>query len=152
MALYSVIEDVIAAAIPLWELTLAPVSDKDFYYSTRVGYPTDGERVEYDLDPEDLGDEGGPDRDADIRWYWEEHIRRTILPEPEPFDADEVENPAEPFSLKDKLGRIGRPLQVIVKLANIMLTSDKPEYAGGTWHVEGKLVCLPPPFPSSSND
>jgi hypothetical protein len=28
-------------------------------------------------------------------------------------------------------------LQVIVKLANIVLTPNKPAYAGGKWHVEG---------------
>ncbi|NEE29990.1 DUF4246 domain-containing protein, partial [Streptomyces sp. SID7982] len=33
----------------------------------------------------------------------------------------------------------GRRLQVIVKLATIHLTPDKPEYAGGSWHVEGML-------------
>ena len=33
----------------------------------------------------------------------------------------------------------GRRLQVIVKLATIHLTSDKPEYAGGSWHVEGMI-------------
>ncbi|QRW06173.1 hypothetical protein RhiLY_05172 [Ceratobasidium sp. AG-Ba] len=31
----------------------------------------------------------------------------------------------------------GRTIQVIVKLANIHLTPEKPEYAGGSWHVEG---------------
>lgn len=31
----------------------------------------------------------------------------------------------------------GRRLQVIVKLANIILTPEKPEYPGGAWHVEG---------------
>ncbi|KAG9028509.1 hypothetical protein FS837_003856 [Tulasnella sp. UAMH 9824] len=31
----------------------------------------------------------------------------------------------------------GKPVQVIVKLANIHLTPDKPEYPGGSWHVEG---------------
>ena len=31
----------------------------------------------------------------------------------------------------------GRRLQVIVKLANIILTPEKPEYKGGSWHVEG---------------
>ena len=31
----------------------------------------------------------------------------------------------------------GRTLQVIVKLANIILTPEKPEYPGGKWHVEG---------------
>jgi hypothetical protein len=33
-----------------------------------------------------------------------------------------------------------RGLQVIVKLANIELTPENPEYQGGTWHVEGQLV------------
>lgn len=28
-------------------------------------------------------------------------------------------------------------MQVIVKLANIVLTPDQPKYKGGTWHVEG---------------
>ncbi|KAJ3032479.1 hypothetical protein HDV00_007444 [Rhizophlyctis rosea] len=31
----------------------------------------------------------------------------------------------------------GRNLQVIVKLANIHLTPEKPDYPGGGWHVEG---------------
>ncbi|KAF2184858.1 hypothetical protein K469DRAFT_739224 [Zopfia rhizophila CBS 207.26] len=30
-------------------------------------------------------------------------------------------------------------LQIIVKLASIELTPEKPEYAGGNWHVEGML-------------
>jgi hypothetical protein len=29
-------------------------------------------------------------------------------------------------------------IQCIVKLANIILTPDKPEYDGGSWHVEGR--------------
>ncbi|KAI4522667.1 hypothetical protein K525DRAFT_268692 [Schizophyllum commune Loenen D] len=31
----------------------------------------------------------------------------------------------------------GRTIQVITKLANIVLTPEKPAYPGGTWHVEG---------------
>ncbi|KAG8941052.1 hypothetical protein FRC04_004800 [Tulasnella sp. 424] len=31
----------------------------------------------------------------------------------------------------------GKTVQVIVKLANIHLSPDKPEYQGGSWHVEG---------------
>ncbi|KAG9022000.1 hypothetical protein FS837_006801 [Tulasnella sp. UAMH 9824] len=31
----------------------------------------------------------------------------------------------------------GEVIQVIVKLANIHLTPEKPEYPGGSWHVEG---------------
>ncbi|KAH6909370.1 hypothetical protein BKA70DRAFT_1188541 [Coprinopsis sp. MPI-PUGE-AT-0042] len=138
-ALYDAIEDVIAAAIPLWDMTLAPVIDKDFYYSLRIYYPED-ECPVYDPDPENIGEEDGPPEDgSDLRWEWEEHIRRTILPEPDPFDANAVEDAPEAFSLKEKYGKLGRPLQIIVKLANIELTPDKPEYEGGTWHVEGKL-------------
>ena len=33
----------------------------------------------------------------------------------------------------------GKTVQIIVKLANIILTPEKPEYEGGTWHVEGRL-------------
>ncbi|KAG8705992.1 hypothetical protein FRC09_002641 [Ceratobasidium sp. 395] len=31
----------------------------------------------------------------------------------------------------------GKTIQVIVKLANIHLTPEKPTYAGGSWHIEG---------------
>ena len=31
----------------------------------------------------------------------------------------------------------GRTLQVIVTMANIVLTPERPEYPGGNWHVEG---------------
>jgi hypothetical protein len=43
-----------------------------------------------------------------------------------------------PFDLKVKYGKRG--LQVIVKLANIHLTPEKPKYEGGTWHVEGQMA------------
>lgn len=39
----------------------------------------------------------------------------------------------EPVDIRDSR------LKVIVKLANIHLTPDRPDYAGGTWHVEGTI-------------
>ncbi|KAF7982668.1 hypothetical protein HWV62_27131 [Athelia sp. TMB] len=59
-------------------------------------------------------------------------------------DALEDGGVALNWSLQRPLLNLGekfkdRGLQVIVKLANIHLTPDKPEYAGGTWHVEGQL-------------
>ncbi|CAF3206568.1 unnamed protein product [Rotaria sp. Silwood2] len=45
-----------------------------------------------------------------------------------------------PSSTSSKMSNIdlrGRKLQVIVKLANIVLTPDNPKYPGGVWHVEG---------------
>ncbi|MFI1401096.1 DUF4246 domain-containing protein [Streptomyces sp. NPDC020681] len=47
-----------------------------------------------------------------------------------------------PPALPDDAARVdlrGRRLQVIAKLATIHLTPDKPEYAGGSWHVEGMM-------------
>ncbi|MFE6701271.1 DUF4246 domain-containing protein [Streptomyces sp. NPDC057718] len=67
------------------------------------------------------------DQDA----WWEN--RRPVIP-----DAPDFSPPPEP----DASARIdlrGRRLQVIVKLATLHLTPDKPEYAGGSWHVEGML-------------
>ncbi|KAJ4300973.1 hypothetical protein N0V90_003062 [Kalmusia sp. IMI 367209] len=37
------------------------------------------------------------------------------------------------------LGDGEKKIQLIIKLANIVLTPDKPEYEGGNWHVEGQL-------------
>ncbi|MFE7138855.1 DUF4246 domain-containing protein [Streptomyces sp. NPDC057644] len=67
------------------------------------------------------------DQDA----WWEN--RRPVIP-----DAPDFTPPPEP----DASARIdlrGRCLQIIVKLATLHLTPDKPEYAGGSWHVEGML-------------
>ena len=39
--------------------------------------------------------------------------------------------------MKDRISLKDRTLQVIVKLANIILTPDEPDCPGGKWHVEG---------------
>jgi len=57
-----------------------------------------------------------------------------IQPEPKAFTPPK-EIPR--FNLLEKYRDSG--LQVIVKLANIELTPEKPEYEGGAWHVEGQL-------------
>ncbi|KAF6763592.1 hypothetical protein DFP72DRAFT_1059664 [Ephemerocybe angulata] len=108
--LYTVVEDVIAAAIPLWELTLAPLQS-----DTRGGYDVYDARCG--------------------AWsQWCKDAREVVLPEPGEFEP--LEEP-DTLSLKEMCAE--RPLQVIVKLANIELTPEKPEYESGSWHVEGKL-------------
>ena len=42
-----------------------------------------------------------------------------------------------PSSTTSSIDLRGRKLQVIVKLANIILTPNNPTYPGGVWHVEG---------------
>ncbi|KOG56715.1 hypothetical protein ADK75_07055 [Streptomyces virginiae] len=63
--------------------------------------------------------------------WWEN--RRPVVPDAPAFS---------PPALPEQSARVdlrGRRLQVIVKLATIHLTPDRPEYAGGSWHVEGML-------------
>ncbi|MFE6522386.1 DUF4246 domain-containing protein [Streptomyces sp. NPDC057794] len=63
--------------------------------------------------------------------WWEN--RRPVVPDAPAF------TPPEPPDASARVGLRGRRLQVIVKLATIHLTPEKPEYPGGSWHVEGML-------------
>ena len=102
--------------------------------------------VEYDPDPESWPEsdqiQPQPDEDEDDFWdrkdEWIKETRRLVYPEPGDFEP--LSQP-EPFDLKGKYGKRG--LQVIVKLASIHLTPEKPKYEGGTWHVEGQMVRTP---------
>ncbi|KMK61263.1 hypothetical protein Y699_02104 [Aspergillus fumigatus Z5] len=73
-------------------------------------------------------------------WQRSQPINR---PEPGEFDPHPFYNQ---INLCKEYGERG--LQVIVKLANIELTPEKPEYAGGSWHIEGQL-CRNAPGTSS---
>lgn len=86
---------------------------------------------------------------------WEESIRKAVQPEPGSFQTPEEVNAQRnsPDQYYDhdfnrQMPRLGvdirrdyskRGLQVIVKLANIELTPENPQYNGGSWHVEGQL-------------
>ncbi|KAF8148660.1 hypothetical protein B0H34DRAFT_736458 [Crassisporium funariophilum] len=136
--LYDILSRIITASIPLWDLTLGPLRRSGLRRSQRIVY----EGCEYDPDPENGPDSEGPqqmdDEDEDDfderREEWIESVRRVVLPEPGLFKPMEA---LPKFSLREEYGKRG--LQVIVKLANIELTPEKPEYAGGSWHVEGQL-------------
>ncbi|KAI1793685.1 hypothetical protein LXA43DRAFT_1000003 [Ganoderma leucocontextum] len=68
--------------------------------------------------------------DSDEAWEEWERDRWPLIPDPAPFEPPSTQGRVD-FSLK------GRTLQVIVKLANIVLTPENPKYPGGSWHVEG---------------
>ncbi|TFK62410.1 hypothetical protein BDN72DRAFT_827517 [Pluteus cervinus] len=148
--LYELIEQIISCAIPLWNLTLT--RQRAGYY-LRIRY-TD---CRYDIDLNDTSQ--GPQREkketsiafARRRYGWYEQTRRLLWPEPDlEFDPYPRANREELFKhgssrlkagkyvdLQDEFRKTG--LQVIVKLANIVLTPERPVYEGGTWHVEGQL-------------
>ncbi|KAG8925532.1 hypothetical protein FRC02_009611 [Tulasnella sp. 418] len=95
-------------------------------------------RTSHDFDYDDAYEASPEQREGestvDYRnryWEWNEN-RPIILPT--------VPEEGYPGTLQDRRVRYsiqGRDVQIIVKLANIHLTPEKPEYKGGSWHVEG---------------
>ncbi|KAL2862298.1 DUF4246 domain-containing protein [Aspergillus lucknowensis] len=117
--LYGVIEEILTRVIPLWNATLT----RDDDVPRRIRYT----QVEY-LPPDEpesgLGGNHRGRRDA----------LQLKQPEPSPF------TPPVPRHVADlQAHHAEKGLQVIVKLANIELTPEKPTYEGGSWHIEGKL-------------
>ncbi|KDQ52810.1 hypothetical protein JAAARDRAFT_39798 [Jaapia argillacea MUCL 33604] len=121
--LYGIITSVLQRFIPLFERVLSdsvspdrpPAIEPDtetWYDHVTVEQPEDYEAWD----------------EASIEWEAEHHW--PYIPDPEPFSPPLL-NDRISFELK------GRTVQVIVKMANIVLTPDKPKYPGGSWHVEG---------------
>ncbi|KAH6684976.1 hypothetical protein F5X68DRAFT_21397 [Plectosphaerella plurivora] len=92
----------------------------------------------------------GPLKTKDDEWFAKTHP--CDQPEPTPFDdANIVKIDAADILTKDffgldpssRYGEAATPppsrIQVIVKLANIHLTPEKPTYDGGSWHIEGQM-------------
>ncbi|KAB8235263.1 DUF4246 domain-containing protein [Aspergillus alliaceus] len=130
--LYHAVEKIIARTIPLWNKTLASTNTRRQH--RRISYG-DVEYLPYSApEPEE-------NESTDMHEYYEAHTawsrsRPVKLPEPGEFTPPET-NPDDELDLRKKFHEKG--LQVIVKLANIELTPEKPEYDGGAWHVEGQL-------------
>lgn len=144
--LYPIIEQMISHAIPLWNMTLTPLKDSSFRWE-RIKFS----EPHYDPDPDHLPDneklQKEENESEDDYWernyVWEEQFRKAhlVLPEPGTFKLPEqtiLSNPENAVDLKRDYGHRG--LQVIVKLATISLTPEKPSYGGGSWHVEGQMV------------
>jgi hypothetical protein len=130
--LYRIIEDVLAGFIPMFERVLGEIEKTNkvaLKYSGRIG-PADGVDCIWS-EEEDCRSPSPPEGldEAEQEKYYES---KKCLPEANTYTG-ELESVLSPISLR------GRTIQCIIKLANIHLTPDQPEYAGGSWHVEGKM-------------
>jgi hypothetical protein len=142
--LYGVIEKIISKAIPLWNKSLEQRPFKERIHYKEVEY---GEHSEPEPQhPGEHWDDEAPEWDTFDEDAWGEIMDRwaatrpILLPEPGEF------KPSTNFEWKRVDLRKNFPrqrLQVIVKMANIELTPDNPEYEGGSWHIEGQLVNIP---------
>ncbi|KAJ7982922.1 hypothetical protein DFH06DRAFT_1171924 [Mycena polygramma] len=148
-SLYPIIESVISSFVPLFERVLSQINgqDKDLYrditpgsgrmvvaktFGTWAGYDskycgisipciwTEGE-VEWK--------EGMTDEEYQVAC--DEFPK--VLPEALEECTGALEKTIAPYSLR------GKTIQCIIKLANIHLSVENPEYKGGSWHVEGML-------------
>ncbi|KAJ2988973.1 hypothetical protein NUW58_g3705 [Xylaria curta] len=146
--LYAVLEEFVAAAVPLWERCLytgslykndamkpriseTPLGDDDFYFP---------EGVVYDRPPPQEGEEEDEDDDdymyTDEYYEWKEANRILKWPEPDDYDPSRARSPEARPNLRTMFPD---GLQVIFKLANIHLSPSDPVYEGGSLHVEGAL-------------
>jgi hypothetical protein len=147
------IEKIIDHAIPLWNMTLTAAQTPNFS-SPRIPYYD----AAYDPDPDAMPADQQPQQESDEEddafeerfEAWEDSIRKVVQPEPPgpwklPVNSD-PNNIAEHLAAgtpeqKVDLARdyVHSGLQVIVKLANIVLTPSQPSYSGGVWHFEGQV-------------
>ncbi|MFG2639871.1 DUF4246 family protein [Streptomyces sp. NPDC048370] len=133
--LASVLPDLFARMRPLLENVLTDLrhprplrieADPYGWYDSKPEYPV-----------RSAFSDAGAHADALDAWtdayeeWWEN--RRPVIPDAPAFTRPEVPDESARVDLR------GRRLQVIVKLATVHLTPDKPEYPGGSWHVEGML-------------
>lgn len=110
--------------------------------STDSGQDRGGE-AEGHLEESEGESDDETESDSENTEDWQRATRVLIKPEPKPERyasyASSVarSNRAIDFNLREDFAEDG--IQVIVKLANIELTPTKPDYDGGSWHIEGQL-------------
>ncbi|KAK3901763.1 hypothetical protein C8A05DRAFT_16086 [Staphylotrichum tortipilum] len=117
------------------ELAAQEAEDGPIQYDVDYLEYLDDDQVEAEMDDDEegMGDEGPKQARKIKRLKWRE-IRDAILPEPEEF---------KPFAftvgdaLRARFKDTG--LQVIVKMASIELTPEKPDFPVGGWHIEGQM-------------
>ncbi|KAJ4333478.1 hypothetical protein N0V87_007588 [Didymella glomerata] len=143
--LYHVLEKIITKAVPFWNVAYQSVHNHGMLAtSLRINC----DKVSYKYPDGYNGDkpEGFDETEWDL-WEYNESQRIYNLPEPKEspehdITIADVEQKWNFLDLDDN-NEEGEPtdkkLQVIVKLANIQLTPEKPEYKGGAWHIEGQL-------------
>ncbi|KAH7240356.1 uncharacterized protein BKA55DRAFT_577383 [Fusarium redolens] len=153
--IYEMVEELIERALPAWDHCVAFCRDWDIVSGGRTKSrfprpenPDDENEANWspsidDFTPHDAGEveyeEVIRDADGDLlydtrkRDAWEK-IREPVQPEAPEFKAwDYGVKPGT--SLRERF----KDLQVIVKMASIELTPDKPKFPAGGWHVEGQM-------------
>ncbi|KAI4688005.1 uncharacterized protein J4E84_004933 [Alternaria hordeiaustralica] len=158
--IYRTIEKLVETSIPMWDQCLRFAVGYYEYegagrMETRSGKPgnaddeneenwtpnkeecADVEASEEDLEEEGYYDDYDNDEDRQERLL-EAKWRIVRKPRMMPIRADDVSYAPQPGKrLADKFRDSG--LQIIVKMASIELTPEKPDFPLGGWHIEGQM-------------
>jgi len=133
--LRSALEDLLAAFIPLFDRVLSDVIQPIGPRTTVDQLSTivkDNEPKNADGQP--IIEYGGDEEDEARFEKWVEEEAVYKHPEVPYLNHDPpLLHRGQGLTLK------GRQIQVITKIAEIQLTPEKPDYPGGSWHVEGLL-------------
>ncbi|KAH7092376.1 hypothetical protein FB567DRAFT_545535 [Paraphoma chrysanthemicola] len=154
--IYSTIEQLIQTSLPLWDQCLFSVCYGAGRTEPRMEVPENpdddnqelwipdhvGDYADVDVDPDALFDEGYEEEDYEpgeaiqhIDFYKWKVLRKPKLPEPSHTTIDYT--PRDGERLVHRFRELG--LQILVKMASIELTPEKPEFPTGGWHVEGQM-------------
>lgn len=140
--LHTVIPEILERALPIFERVLSDLrrpllpmriktTEIGFFSSTK---PDSVPCLWDDYPPWPSAEDSNSPGFNETDWYWAQNPR---IPEGRPY-AGELGKVQKTVSLD------GQTIQCIVKLANIVLTPENPEYPGGKWHVEGKPLVTSP--------
>lgn len=146
--LYTVIDCLVTSAIPLFERVLSdlrrPLSKLRMV--TEPGWDRTYSKqlqiigcIYVDSEGRSCGPPWPSDHGVDTRDWEEEQYDewRASLPKRLPEALPKYDGALD--VIRKSVSLAGSTIQIIVKLANICLTPKNPSYAGGSWHVEGKL-------------
>lgn len=120
---YPVVEGLLSRFVPLFEAVLSRSPVEPLLDHEPETWDFDPPKPEYDEE----GDDEGEDFDERME-AWQSAEKKFVQPTIKTF--------APPNNSELKLGDM--TCQVIVKLASVELTPEKPEFEGGVWHVEGE--------------
>ncbi|OAR05697.1 hypothetical protein LLEC1_07610, partial [Akanthomyces lecanii] len=154
--LYPVIEEFISRSLPAWDFVYrwpkefsyqrlstmeagpqctVPDQCEGSYECTPASRPVEEGEAEREEDEEyEDGYEGSAREQLDTKWFLETHPLKLPDAKSDFRSTDAYKDKVKTRGFFDGASR----LQVIVKLASIHLTPEKPRYDGGAWHVEGQ--------------
>ncbi|KDQ51019.1 hypothetical protein JAAARDRAFT_706868 [Jaapia argillacea MUCL 33604] len=130
--LNTTITSILERFIPLWDRVLSATLNPDELAITADPFNWYSNLEEKEPNWNDFCKDGKQDHKAYNLAYdkYQKEVKWPVVPDPAPFTPPWSEGQVE-FTLK------GRKIQVIIKMANIILTPENPKYGGGSWHVEG---------------